>query len=97
MWSVTQMMWRGDPTNGGQNSLDTGFLNNLILKHPIKLPLIGVAIGVGCLAVAYFRRIWGPAVPGVFLLLICVPLLVVGVIRGAIELVRERRKKDREY
>ena len=77
------MWWMS--TDPEHTRIDAGWLNRLLTKHPIRIPLIGITIALLVLAVCYFTGMWRFAIIAGLLLLVCVPLLVLGLVKKAFQ------------
>lgn len=82
-------MWGGGFDGGdfgGETRLDAGFLEGIIKRHTIGAALVGIALSVGFFLLAYYlpalRRL---VVVTVLLLVISLPLLVLGLVKKAVQ------------
>ena len=61
--------------------LGTGPINQLLVKYPIRIPLIGIAVGIAIFIAAYFLGSWELAIPVLVLMVIPLMLLGLGLLR----------------
>jgi len=71
--------------------LDAGWLERLIVRHPIRTPIISFIITAVFFAVTYFTGMFLLMRFGVFLLIISVCLLIYGLIRKTMDIPLRRR------
>jgi hypothetical protein len=61
--------------------LGTGPINQLLVKYPIRIPLIGIAVAIAVSIAAYFLGSWELAIPALLLMVIPLMLLGLGLLR----------------
>ena len=76
-------------TDPEHHRMDTGWLNRILTKYPVRIPIIGIIVALLILTVCYFTGMWRLAIIAGLLMLICVPLLIVGLLRKAFQSPRE--------
>jgi len=84
-----KLMWQsGDPEH---RRVDAGWLERLIVRHPIRTPIIAFIITAVFFAVTYFTGMFLLMRFGVFLLIISLGLLIYGLIRKAMDIPLRRK------
>ena len=79
-----------DPNNPDRNIADADFINRWILRHPLRAPLVALAIGVALFAVTYHFKAWR-LMAGAFLITAAgVFLLIYGLARKMSEMTSVR-------
>jgi hypothetical protein len=76
--------WGGGFSGGDETRLDAGWLEEIVRRHTIRAALVGIALSVAFFLLAYFigqRRLM---ICPVLLLAICLPLLVLGLVKQAV-------------
>ena len=61
--------------------LGTGPINQLLVKYPIRIPLIGIAVAIAIFIAAYFLGSWHLAIPTLVIMFIPLMLLGLGLLR----------------
>jgi len=77
-------MWgtgSGDSGRGGR--FDTEFLEQLLGRHPVLVPVLGIIVGGAIILAAFLLNMWRIAAGGALFLIVCIPLLVIGLVRKA--------------
>jgi len=86
-------MWQSGDSE--YSRVDVGWLERLIVRHPIRTPVIALGIAAVLFVAAYFTGMALLSRFGIFLLIISFLLLLYGLIRKAIDISVRRRKPAR--
>ena len=78
-------MWGGEMRDEEGVRLEAGFLEDIVKRHTIRAALVGIALSVGFLLLAYLTGQLRLIIMTVLLLAISLPLLVLGLVKKAVQ------------
>jgi len=76
-------VWGGDFSGGDETRLDAGWLEEIVKRHTLRTALIGIGLSLAFFLLAYFGRLGRLMIIPVLLLVICLPLLALGLVKQA--------------